>query len=654
MLTVVPPRAMAMVAECDPADAYEDGYFEDIGAEEEDCAAGEYEELEDAPIPAYYHGIVVENLAASKRENGLATHLHLVPPKPPAAYPTIEPPVEESLREESAAPLLPEPSDRALDREESAAAHAEQPTPIELSHAEPTPSHEESTADHPEPIAPIKLSHPEPEPYHEESAADHPEPTAPIELSQADPTPYHEESAADHSEPIAPIELSHAEPEPYHEETTAAHPEPTAPIELSHPEPAPYHAESTANHPEQPAPIELSHPQPARYREESTAAHPEPAAPIEPSHVEPTPDHEESTAAHPESPTPAELHQDEHALTVAGATFVDPFEFHHAEADAAPTAPIEPVRQESVPIPSLVHRGEAEVPPTPHAIGKLAAFSEDSQSSLAVAGPPVAEPANEERVPLFPGAKRGRQPYPPLTWTTGYNGGWKQLPLEPVEFPNSAGLAIPAVEPRPFTLADPAPEPPPLQAAAAAATGKAPKPVLAPWVRTLLVVVLVCLAIASIIQKTSSTTDAAAIKPVSHASAATPEPAPVKPTPLERAPEPAVVAAQPANPDNEADYPFARFVEVTGLRVVKQDDYSQVQYLVVNHSSSQLTDIGLKLSVRSAASAANSAPIFTLSARVPVLGPHQSKEIRTTLQLPWSQVPNWENLRTEVKVFSEQ
>ena len=102
-------------------------------------------------------------------------------------------------------------------------------------------------------------------------------------------------------------------------------------------------------------------------------------------------------------------------------------------------------------------------------------------------------------------------------------------------------------------------------------------------------------------------------------------------------------------------HPFARFVEVTGLRVVADANHrSQVQYIVVNHSSAELTGMAIKIAVRSSKDPAGTPPLFTVSAIVPSLAPHQSKEIRTDLdsELRASAIPDWEYLRTDVQVGS--
>ncbi|HYL75410.1 MAG TPA: hypothetical protein VEU96_14455, partial [Bryobacteraceae bacterium] len=127
-------------------------------------------------------------------------------------------------------------------------------------------------------------------------------------------------------------------------------------------------------------------------------------------------------------------------------------------------------------------------------------------------------------------------------------------------------------------------------------------------------------------------------------------------------------AAAPATPRTQASttastpsvreqHPFARYIEVTGLRVVADLNHrSQVQYVVVNHSSAQLSDLMVRIAVRSATESASAPPLFTVSAVVPSLGPYQSKEIRTDLdsELRSSAIPDWENLRTEVQVGAQQ
>ena len=108
-------------------------------------------------------------------------------------------------------------------------------------------------------------------------------------------------------------------------------------------------------------------------------------------------------------------------------------------------------------------------------------------------------------------------------------------------------------------------------------------------------------------------------------------------------PQPSPITASTVE---ETPYPFAQFVKVSGVRMVMDlNRRAQIQYLVVNHSDTALENIGLKIAVRPGATTAGREPLFTVSARVPMLGPHESKEIRTDLD---------SDLRAEVQVTSQQ
>ena len=78
--------------------------------------------------------------------------------------------------------------------------------------------------------------------------------------------------------------------------------------------------------------------------------------------------------------------------------------------------------------------------------------------------------------------------------------------------------------------------------------------------------------------------------------------------------------------------------------VMDRNQRTQVQYSVANDSDTALTDIAVKIAVR-AGRGAGVNPLFMVSARVPRLGPHESKEIRTDLD---------SDLRADVQVTSQQ
>lgn len=153
------------------------------------------------------------------------------------------------------------------------------------------------------------------------------------------------------------------------------------------------------------------------------------------------------------------------------------------------------------------------------------------------------------------------------------------------------------------------------------------------WLTPLLTTLVVVLGSTVLVQHFSSTAEAKAALP-EHVAAPSADAAYRKPSPVQ------------AKVEDEPPYPFAQFVEVTGVRVVMDANHrSQVQYQVLNTSDTPLTNIGLTIGVRPATGAAGLGPLFTVSARVPLLGPHQSKEIRTDLD---------SDLRADVQVTSQQ
>lgn len=114
-----------------------------------------------------------------------------------------------------------------------------------------------------------------------------------------------------------------------------------------------------------------------------------------------------------------------------------------------------------------------------------------------------------------------------------------------------------------------------------------------------------------------------------------------------RASEPAL----PAVPVVE-EHPAARFVEVAGVRVVTAPNRKpQLQYLVINHSASEVTGLNVHIAVHSAESPTGT-PLFRVSSVIPSLAANQSKEIRTDLDagLKTASIPDWQSLRTEILI----
>jgi hypothetical protein len=154
----------------------------------------------------------------------------------------------------------------------------------------------------------------------------------------------------------------------------------------------------------------------------------------------------------------------------------------------------------------------------------------------------------------------------------------------------------------------------------------------AAWPLTLLIGTVVILGAASLLQYTAQDHDAkasavAAPAQISHA------------------------ASLPAAPVVQ-EHPAARSVEVAGVRIVTGSNRKpQLQFVVINHSANELTGLSIRIAVRSV-DGLSGPPLFSVSSPIAVLGPNQSKEIRTDLDasIKPASIPDWQSLRTEVLV----
>jgi len=113
-----------------------------------------------------------------------------------------------------------------------------------------------------------------------------------------------------------------------------------------------------------------------------------------------------------------------------------------------------------------------------------------------------------------------------------------------------------------------------------------------------------------------------------------------------------ITRAAPAPLHVVQEHPAARSVEVAGVRVVTGPNKKpQLEYVVINHSSSEVTGLNIRIAVRSVESMGE-APLFSVSSVVAALGPNQSREIRTDLNssIQPSAIPDWQSLRTAVLI----
>jgi hypothetical protein len=117
------------------------------------------------------------------------------------------------------------------------------------------------------------------------------------------------------------------------------------------------------------------------------------------------------------------------------------------------------------------------------------------------------------------------------------------------------------------------------------------------------------------------------------------------------APTPAAAATAPAPTGGTS--PLAKFVEVTGFRIITSSDASkksEVQYLIINHSDADISDANVFVTLRSAKP--NQPPICKFSFKVPSLGPFESKEMSSPIEKAARAIslPDWQDMRADVQI----
>jgi len=102
-----------------------------------------------------------------------------------------------------------------------------------------------------------------------------------------------------------------------------------------------------------------------------------------------------------------------------------------------------------------------------------------------------------------------------------------------------------------------------------------------------------------------------------------------------------------------SSHPLAQYIEVTGFRfIVDLNKKSEIHYLVVNHSATELTDMTVYVTLRAADAKAGQPPVCRFSFRAPALAPFESQEMTSPIERVTHPValPEWQDLRPEVQI----
>jgi hypothetical protein len=113
-------------------------------------------------------------------------------------------------------------------------------------------------------------------------------------------------------------------------------------------------------------------------------------------------------------------------------------------------------------------------------------------------------------------------------------------------------------------------------------------------------------------------------------------------------PAPSPAAASAATNTSTGSHPLTKLVEVTGFRIVVDfNRKSEIHYLLVNHSPTELDDVTISVTLRAASAKPGQPALCRFNFRAAGLGPFESKEMVSPIEKPSRSVtlPEWQDLR---------
>ena len=127
-------------------------------------------------------------------------------------------------------------------------------------------------------------------------------------------------------------------------------------------------------------------------------------------------------------------------------------------------------------------------------------------------------------------------------------------------------------------------------------------------------------------------------------------------------PAPDAKQAKPAGPPEPpgaavptGKHPLAKYVELVGFRMAEAGPGKlRIKFSVVNHSEADIGDLEVKVKLTTTASKPGDEPVAVFDAKVPALGPEDTKDVSLTVptKLRIYELPDWQFLRAEFEITS--
>jgi hypothetical protein len=111
-----------------------------------------------------------------------------------------------------------------------------------------------------------------------------------------------------------------------------------------------------------------------------------------------------------------------------------------------------------------------------------------------------------------------------------------------------------------------------------------------------------------------------------------------------------------AAPQGAGANPYARYIEVAGIRII-EDEKQQIKatFVVVNHSAADMPSQDLQITLRSSTAKPEDDPVAVVAIKTGPLAANASKDLSVPLKttLRAYELPDWQFLRAAVEVLPQ-
>jgi hypothetical protein len=112
-------------------------------------------------------------------------------------------------------------------------------------------------------------------------------------------------------------------------------------------------------------------------------------------------------------------------------------------------------------------------------------------------------------------------------------------------------------------------------------------------------------------------------------------------------------ALQQSATASDSSNPYAKYLEVTGVRIVEDEkQHASAHLLVVNHSTSDLPDLELQVSISTTTAKAGDDPLAVVTIKTGGIPANESKDVSAPLKTKMRayEMPDWQFLRASFAI----